>query len=164
MAINSVGSYNNYAAVRTAPPVRPAAAPAAPAAYTAAPTGGAVTTQSGEVSLGRLASWAGGAWASWKYVLPMIGRQPGGLLIAGVLGAGAYAGNWLYNKVTGTGNSNPVGGSGETMRYASWAGGAAAAWKWVLPMIGRPTALMTAGVLGAGAFAGNWIYNKLTGR
>ena len=172
MAINNVGPYTNYAAIRSGSQARPAVnaapayVPAAPSAYTTAPSGGAPSALAGGLSLGRLASWAGGAFASWKYVLPLIGRHPGGLLIAGVLGAGAFAGNWVYNKLTGGGSTGaaPVGGSGQTMRYASWAGGAAAAWKWVLPMIGRPTALMTAGVLGAGAFAGNWIYNQLTGR
>jgi hypothetical protein len=173
MAINNVGSYTNYTTVRSGAQARPAAyapAPQAttlPASYTPTPpAGGTVAPQSGGLGLGRLASWAGGAFGAWKLAAPLLGRSPGGLVIGGILGAGAFAGNWVYNKLTGGGAASaaPTGGGG-AMRYASWAGGAGAAWKWVMPLLGRsPGALVTTGVLGAGAFAGNWIYNKLTGR
>lgn len=166
MAINNVGPYTNYTAARSYRPVAVSTptVPTAPVAQYTVPSGGAAAAGGG-LSLGRLASWAGGAFAAWKYVLPMISRSPGGMLVAGVAGAGALAGNFIYNKLTGGGSTSaPVGGGGDVLKYGAWAGGAFAAWRWVLPMIGRPTALVTTGVLGAGAFAGNWIYNKLTGR
>lgn len=172
MAINNVGSYTNYAAIRTGAQVRPAAT-VLPTSYTPTPpAGGTVAPQAGGLSLGRMAAWAGGALAAGKFVLPMLGRSPGGVVIAGVLGAGAFAGNWIYKKLTGGSSASatpaPLGGglaSSPALRYASWGAGALAAWKLASPMLGRsPGGLVIGGIVGAGALAGNWLHAKLTGR
>lgn len=66
-------------------------------AQNAAPAGGIL----GGIGLGRLLSWAGGAFAAFKWVLPMLGKSPAGWAVAAVVGGGAFAGNWLYGKLTG---------------------------------------------------------------
>lgn len=74
----------------------------------AAPTGGAyyppVQTQAATTSLpvGKMVSWAGGALGA-RALFNNFFRNPRGWGLVAVLGVGAFAGNWLYNKFTGRG-------------------------------------------------------------
>ncbi|MDB5095743.1 MAG: hypothetical protein JWM80_164 [Cyanobacteria bacterium RYN_339] len=58
------------------------------------------------ISIGRALSWAAGGFATFKWVLPLFraaaNGNPAWWLTAGVLGAGALAGNWIYGKLTGS--------------------------------------------------------------
>lgn len=83
---NSTWGYDQYGST-------PGAYPST--GYAPAPTAG------GGLNLGRIAAWAAGGFAAFKWVLPALGRTPAGWMVAGVVGAGAFAGNWLYNKLTG---------------------------------------------------------------
>lgn len=156
MSVRPVGPYPNAYNV----PARNAQ-PAAPVT-TAAPTGGA---SSGGLPIGRLASWGGGAWIAFRAAETVMRSRPEGWMLAGVLGAGAWVGNKLYNTVTGSGSglSMPSTG-GNTGRYLAWGAGAFSAWKWLAPAINMTRGWGLGAVVAGGAFAGNWIYNKLTGR
>jgi hypothetical protein len=65
----------------------------------------AVQPASGGISIGRALSWGLGGFASFKWVLPLFraaaNGNPAWWVVAGVVGAGAFAGNWIYNKLTG---------------------------------------------------------------
>jgi hypothetical protein len=166
MSINAVGPYQNVAAIRTGAVARPQVAPAPTQSYSAlptpavAPSGGAAATGGG-LSLGRLAAWAGGAFGGFKLWGMLARTSPQGWVLGGVLAGGAFVGNKLYNMLTGQAPSGGGLGGGNTMKYASWAGGAFGAWKLLgQSMRGWPLA----GVIAGGAFAGGWLYHKLTGR
>ncbi|MFP5503003.1 MAG: hypothetical protein ACLGIN_10975 [Candidatus Sericytochromatia bacterium] len=165
MSIAPVGSYTPRFRPQTqAPAPQPYAAPQAPQPQVQ--TGGNYYQPSGGgLSLGRMASWAAGGFAAARYVLPMLGRGLPGLVTLGVVGAGAFGGNWVYNKLAGAGGLSGSGG-GEVGRYVAWGGGALTAYKLGMGMVrgGRPSGLVLGAMLAGGALAGNWIYNKLTGR
>lgn len=101
---NAVGQYSNQGVDSYATNALPAD-PGAMAPYgdpglqaqNAQPAGGIL----GGIGLGRLASWGAGAFAAFKWVLPMLGKSPAGWMVAGVIGGGAFVGNWLYSKLTG---------------------------------------------------------------
>lgn len=50
-----------------------------------------------EYSVGRLASWGGGAALLWSVADSSLRNRPEGLLALAVIGAGAVAGNWAYD-------------------------------------------------------------------
>lgn len=164
MSSNAVGSYQNVVALRTGVqrPAVNAAPAAAPAVANVAPAGGAYPSAStgGGLSVGRLLSWAGGAFGGFRLWGMLAKTSPQGWVLGGVLAGGAFVGNKLYNMLTGQQSTSTLGG-GNTMKYASWAGGAFGAWKLLgQSMRGWPLA----GVIAGGALAGGWLYNKLTGR
>lgn len=163
MTISTVGTYNATVA-------RPAVATQAvvPAKSYAADTftgGGAVTAQAttgSNPSMLKVGSWVGGAALALKYGLRFF-RSPSALVVGGVAAAGAVAGNTVYNAVTG-GSAGKAAGSSNVAKYAAIGGGAFAAWKYGLRFFRNPSALVVGGVVAAGGFAGNWLYNKLTGK
>ena len=96
MAISNI----NYAAPR---------AYVAPRAASSEPTGGAyyppiqsASAPATGITTGKMISWAAGAF-SMRALWDNFFRNPRGWGLVAVLGAGAYAGNWLYNKFTGRG-------------------------------------------------------------
>lgn len=96
MAMSSIGTSvpRTYVAPRAAAPAQPTGGSYYPPVQTqAAPSG---------LSLGKLAAWAGGA-IGFRSLWNNVFRDPRGWGLVAVLGAGAFAGNWLYNKLTGRG-------------------------------------------------------------
>lgn len=161
MSVRPVGPYPNaYSA--PAYNAQPAAQAAVQPSTTATPTGGAASSG---LNIGRLASWAGGGWLGFRVAETVMRSRPEGWLLAGVVGAGAFVGNKIYNTVTGSGSGLSMpSANGNTGRYLAWGAGAFGAWKWVAPMINMTRGWGLGAVVAGGAFAGNWIYNKLTGR
>lgn len=158
-SIAPVGTYNTF----TRPQVAPTAvAQAQPAYVTDSFQGGTVAQATGNPSMGKMASWAAGAGLALKFGLRFF-RNPSMLVIGGVAAAGAVAGNTAYNAIKGGSAGQALGGS-NVAKYAAWGGGAFAAWKYGLRFFRNPSMLVVAGVVGAGAFAGNFLYKKLTGK
>lgn len=95
MAISNL----NYSAPR--PYVAPrAAAPAEPTGgnYYAPPV--QYKPQSTGLPIGKMVAWAGGALGA-RSLFNNFFRNPRGFGLLAVLGVGAFAGNWVYNKLTG---------------------------------------------------------------
>lgn len=156
MSIAPVGPYT--------PVRRPTVArPSATVQSVAQPTGGSTApvtaVSTSEPSLGRLASWAGGAFGAFR-LSGALGFNPAGWALAGVLAGGAFIGNKLYDAVTGGGGLN----TGEVGKYAAWGGGAFGALKLARALNFNPAGWALAGVLAGGAFVGNKLYQALTGR
>ena len=161
MSVRPVGPYPNAYPVQNRP-VQTAAQPTALPTAAVAPAGGAASSG---LPLGRLASWAGGGWVGFRLAETVLRSRPEGFLLAGVVAGGAWLGNKVYNTVTGSGSglSAPTAGA-NTGKYIAWGAGAFGAWKWLAPALNMTRGWGLGAVLAGGAFAGNWIYNKLTGR
>lgn len=105
MQVSAIGNYTTN---------RPGANAALPTPYAAQqPAGGlgydqyqssAVQPASSSIGIGRMVAWGAGAFASFKWVLPLFraaaNGNPAWWVVAGVAGAGAFVGNWVYNKLT----------------------------------------------------------------
>ena len=163
MAVN----FNNYAT--PAPAYRPTTlATAAQPSVGYAPTTYTPSATAGTSNTGGMIAAGVGAFAGFKWALPAVRsvfnlRSPGALLTAGVIGGSAYLGYKLWNKVTGREPAS-MGTGGNTMKYAAWGGGALGAFALARQTGMNPAGWALAAVAGAGAFAGNWIYKKLTGQ
>ncbi len=160
MSVAAVGGYfapNAYAAPAPyAPYGAPAAAPFGADQYR--PAAAPVQAQAGGLTWPRMLAWAGGGLAAWKLILPHLG-EPGGLITAAVIGAGAYLGEKGYQMVKGNVASGDIG------RYASWGGGAFAAFKLGRPMMGSsPSGWLIGGLVIGGAWLGNKLYDMVTGK
>lgn len=99
MQVSSVGNYaTNYAPVASGNTPQPPAGGAAfgqdsyqPASYQSAGSG---------LNIGRMAAWGGGIFAALKWLRPVF-SSPSGWLTLGIAGVGWFAGEKLYQMITG---------------------------------------------------------------
>ena len=148
MSVRPVGPYPNaYSA--PAYNAQPAAQTAVQPSAAATPTGGAASSG---LNLGRLASWAGGGWLGFRVAETVMRSRPEGWLLAGVVGAGAFVGNKLYNTVTGSGSGLSMpSANGNTGRYLAWGGLVVlAAYAPLLLLLGTGGLPLTWALFGAG--------------